>query len=244
MGTPDRSREGDLVFVGDVHLDREDASLPAFLRFLDALEPTTRRLVLVGDLFNLWLGQRSLEQPHQTAVVSKLAQLRERGVSVVYLEGNRDYRIAGGYRGSALDEVSDRGFVERVAGRRVFAIHGTVRYATTQAAIRALFRTTVASLVAHPAVLRLVVRSRLDPSSPLGDDTRAEYEVTLANLTATLAATGVPHATAEERRQLRMRSDGLMAVIETLALGHIEGRYDDIEEVLDVLMGFARALGP
>lgn len=120
----------------------------------------------------------------------------------------------------------------------------TVRYATTQAAIRALFRTTVASLVAHPAVLRLVVRSRLDPSSPLGDDTRAEYEVTLANLTATLAATGVPHATAEERRQLRMRSDGLMAVIETLALGHIEGRYDDIEEVLDVLMGFARALGP
>jgi TetR/AcrR family transcriptional regulator, fatty acid biosynthesis regulator len=118
----------------------------------------------------------------------------------------------------------------------------TVRRATTQAAIRALFRTTVASLVAHPAVLRLVVRSRLDPSSPLGDDTRAEYELTVANLSATLAATGVPHTTPEDRRRLRMRADALMAAVETLALGHIEGRYDDIEDVLDVLMGVARGL--
>lgn len=115
---------GDLVFVGDVHLDRGDPDLPAFLAFLEGLVPTTARLVLMGDLFNLWIGREELEQAHQRAVVDLLVSMRRRGIVVRYLEGNRDYRVGARHAGGALDDASDEGFEERHAGRRLYCAHG------------------------------------------------------------------------------------------------------------------------
>ncbi len=116
-----------LVFIGDVHLDRDDESLDDFLGFLDGLRRDCERLVLMGDLFNLWIGDRALEQPHQRAVCERLAGLRGAGVPVRYVEGNRDYRIASGYTGrpdSPLDDASLDGLSETWGGSKLFAIHG------------------------------------------------------------------------------------------------------------------------
>ena len=114
----------DLVYVGDVHLDGADAHLEAFLGFLDGLRGTTGRLVFLGDLFNLWIGRRELEQPHQRAVAQQLETLRRDGMVVRYVEGNRDYRIAPAYVGSALDDATLDGVSEEFGGRRLWAIHG------------------------------------------------------------------------------------------------------------------------
>lgn len=115
---------GDLVFVGDVHLDRGDPEIPEFVAFLEGLAATASRVVLAGDLFNLWIGRRELEQPHQRAVVATLADLRRRGLTVRYLEGNRDYRIGPAYTGLALDDATERGIVESQGPLRLFAVHG------------------------------------------------------------------------------------------------------------------------
>ncbi|ANM29086.1 hypothetical protein ABI59_04960 [Acidobacteria bacterium Mor1] len=114
----------DLVFIGDAHLDRDDPDLPDFLAMLEALKQTARRVVLIGDLFNLWIGRREMEQPHQTAVLKKLAELRAAGISVHYVEGNRDYRIAPAYIGESLDGAGDQGIHEEQGGLRLYAIHG------------------------------------------------------------------------------------------------------------------------
>jgi len=113
-----------LVFIGDVHLEALDESCRDFLAFLNRLGQTAQRIVLMGDLFNLWLGLRELEQPYQTAVVRKFAELRRSGVVVRYLEGNRDYHVGAAYAGDAFDDASDDGIVERFAGRKLFAVHG------------------------------------------------------------------------------------------------------------------------
>lgn len=123
MSRPAGARNN-LALVGDVHLDRDDPDLPAFLAFLDRLGETSGRIVFLGDLFNIWLGRRELEMPHQTAVIERLGELRDRGVVVRYVEGNRDYRIGNGYAGSALDDASDAGLVEQWGGRRLFVVHG------------------------------------------------------------------------------------------------------------------------
>jgi UDP-2,3-diacylglucosamine hydrolase len=115
---------GSVAFVGDVHLDRDDSDLAAFIDFLDRLGSSSGRIVFMGDLFNIWLGRRELELPHQAAVVERLKRLREHGVSVRYVEGNRDYRIDRCYRGEAVDEASYEGFAEERGGTRVFAAHG------------------------------------------------------------------------------------------------------------------------
>jgi len=115
---------GSLDFVGDVHLDEGDAAVAEFVSFLGELGRTSRRVVLLGDLFNLWIGLRRLERPHQTTVLVALADLRRQGVAVRYLEGNRDYRIHGSYAGTAIDDASDHEIVERFAGRTIWAAHG------------------------------------------------------------------------------------------------------------------------
>ncbi len=114
----------DLVFVGDAHIDRDDEHLDDFVTFLRRLAETTGRLVLIGDLFNLWIGRRELEQPHQQPVLEALEELRGRGVVVRYLEGNRDYRVGPAYSGTVLDDSGDEGIVERIGGHSVFAVHG------------------------------------------------------------------------------------------------------------------------
>lgn len=118
------TRGEDLVFVGDVHLDRDDAHLEAFLSFLDDLRPTVGRVVFMGDLFNVWIGRRELEQPHQRAVIERLESMRRDGIVIRYIEGNRDYRIEDAYVGRALDDSTAGGIEESIGGRRLYAIHG------------------------------------------------------------------------------------------------------------------------
>jgi UDP-2,3-diacylglucosamine hydrolase len=110
--------------VGDVHLDRDDPALHSFLGFLDDLGSRSRRIVFMGDLFNFWLGRRELEQPHQSAVLEKLRELRRAGVSIGYAEGNRDFRIGSEYGTDAVDEATDAGLREEQGGRHLYAIHG------------------------------------------------------------------------------------------------------------------------
>lgn len=115
---------GDLVFIGDVHLQEDAAQVDAFLAALDRLAATTARLVLMGDLFDLWIGRREMERPQQQRVVEFLARLRRRGMVVRYVEGNRDYGVAAAHSGGALDDASEHGLVERIGGHSLFAIHG------------------------------------------------------------------------------------------------------------------------
>ncbi len=114
----------DLVFVGDVHLDRNDPDLAAFLSYLRGLAPRAGRIVLMGDLFNLWIGADELEQDHHRAVVHCLTELRSQGTETHYIEGNRDYRIAQAHQGGAFDAVTDTGLQEDWGGRSLYAAHG------------------------------------------------------------------------------------------------------------------------
>jgi UDP-2,3-diacylglucosamine hydrolase len=157
---------GEIAFVGDVHLDADDPELDAFCRFLERLGQRVSRIVLLGDLFNLWIGDRRLEQPHQRAVVETLAGLRRRGRVVRYVEGNRDYRIGPAYAGLAFDDVATAGLVERQGAQTLFAIHGdlTNPHDRRYRAWRRISRTPAAWLVlaALPPRRRLRLAERLE----------------------------------------------------------------------------------
>jgi UDP-2,3-diacylglucosamine hydrolase len=114
----------DLVFIGDVHLDRDDPALAPFLALLLDLGREAGRIVLMGDLFNLWIGAPELEEAHHRAVVACLTTLRAAGTEVHYLEGNRDFRIAAGHERGAFDAVSDFGLWESWGSRTIWAAHG------------------------------------------------------------------------------------------------------------------------
>jgi UDP-2,3-diacylglucosamine hydrolase len=112
------------VFIGDVHLDRGDAALSEFQSYLRGLAGHAGRIVLMGDLFNLWIGSAELEQEHHRRVLEALVAARAEGTEVHYLEGNRDYRISRAHLGEVFDAVSDEGLREDWGGRPIWAAHG------------------------------------------------------------------------------------------------------------------------
>jgi UDP-2,3-diacylglucosamine hydrolase len=119
------SREHErIAYIGDVHLEPGDPDLAAFNRMLERLAAECTALVLMGDLFTLWIGQPGLQGPHHTAVLETLRAIRKRGVETHYIEGNRDFGIGGLFRGDAFDTSDEHGLGLRVAGRSLWAIHG------------------------------------------------------------------------------------------------------------------------
>ncbi len=113
----------DLVLVADVHLGRDDPDLEPFCAFLAARAEDTAVLVLLGDVFSLWLGREKFTEPHHHAVLAACRRLRAQGVRVVFIEGNREFATAR-WRGDAFDEVGEATAEAPWAGRRWYFAHG------------------------------------------------------------------------------------------------------------------------
>jgi UDP-2,3-diacylglucosamine pyrophosphatase LpxH len=82
--------------LADPHFERGDPALGTFKRWIDVfLAQDVPNLVLLGDLFHVWVGLPAVETDEQRAVLSTLGRAVAAGRQVVYLRGNRDYFIEG-----------------------------------------------------------------------------------------------------------------------------------------------------
>ncbi|MEV5826249.1 TetR/AcrR family transcriptional regulator [Spirillospora sp. NPDC052242] len=134
----------------------------------------------------------------------------------------------------ALGEEASRhvGPVIREARRRSSAApHSADR-------LRDAFRVPLEKMCGHPEFFRLNVRARFDRATPLGEAARRRAAVTRAQLVEDLVAAGLPSGTPEEALRLEMVADGVTALTEAMAIGHLEGRYPDLEQCVDVLVEF------
>ncbi len=104
---------------------------------------------------------------------------------------------------------------------------------------RETFRIPMLALAAHPRALRVVLASRHDPSSTIGRWSAEVWEQHRSDLIDDLRRSGFPTRTAAGRRRVGMIADGIMALTTELVLGHVDGRYPDLEEAIDVLVAFS-----
>lgn len=82
-----------------------------------------RHLILLGDLFHVWVGDRRYETPEIRAVVEALSSLKDKGIRLDYVEGNRDFFIGRGPYADLFEQVgSEVDFT--AAGKRYLAVHG------------------------------------------------------------------------------------------------------------------------
>ena len=89
--------------LADPHFERGDAALETFNRWIRGfLAQDVLSLVLLGDLFQVWVGLPAVETDEQRAVLSTLGQAVAAGRQVVYLRGNRDYFIEGPLSGAGV----------------------------------------------------------------------------------------------------------------------------------------------
>ena len=112
------------LFISDVHLGFRGCQAELLLDFLRSVK--TDRLVLVGDIVDLWSLRRSFYWPpaHQQ-VVREILAIARRGTEVIYVPGNHDE----GFRelcGGAFESIAvRREFVHETSrGKRYLVVHG------------------------------------------------------------------------------------------------------------------------
>ncbi len=80
-------------------------------------------MILLGDIFHVWVGFRGFETPEIGAVVPALERMREAGIRIDYVEGNRDFFLGEGPYRDVFDSVCLEISFE-ANGQRILAVHG------------------------------------------------------------------------------------------------------------------------
>ncbi len=112
-----------VALLADAHIGGPGGDAGPLVEQLEALPAHCERLVLLGDLFQVWVGARRYETEEIRRVMGALAGLARRGVRLDYIEGNRDFFLAGSpYAGVFTSIGGELAFA--VGERRYLAVHG------------------------------------------------------------------------------------------------------------------------
>jgi len=80
-------------FISDLHLSAKKPEITdRFLKFLreDAIKADA--LYILGDLFDVWMGDDQVD-PHTQTIIQGLYNLHEQGIPLYFMRGNRDFLI-------------------------------------------------------------------------------------------------------------------------------------------------------
>ena len=113
-----------VAVVADAHLGGPGGEAqPLVDQLLRLPGEGAQRLVLLGDLFQAWVGFHQYETPGIRQFLDAIATLRAGGLRVDYVEGNRDFFLAEGPYRDGFDSVgSECAFA--AGGVRYLAVHG------------------------------------------------------------------------------------------------------------------------
>ena len=117
------------LFVGDVHLrPGSPDTTRRFLAYLDAARPRLDRLVLLGDIFDYWIGPRHLEGDDYREAIAAFRRLAGTGLEVLFLHGNRDYFVEKSFERATGVRVAGAEVSFELGGRNVLCAHGDFIY--------------------------------------------------------------------------------------------------------------------
>ncbi len=112
------------LFIADLHLSTERPEIIAlFLRFLEQEASQTEALYILGDLFEVWLGDDAV-QPGLQVVLEGLKNLTENGVPVCVMVGNRDFLLGEAFEKMTGCTLLDDPSVIDLYGNPTLLMHG------------------------------------------------------------------------------------------------------------------------
>jgi UDP-2,3-diacylglucosamine hydrolase len=145
--------------TSDLHLDASRPHVTArFRRFLDAHAAGAARLLILGDLFEFWIGDDALDAPLATEVTSALRAVADAGTSVAFMAGNRDFLVSSRFAQATGATLLDDPVVVDLHGTPTLLMHGDT-LCTDDHAYQA-FRAQVRNPAVQAQFLALPVESR------------------------------------------------------------------------------------
>jgi UDP-2,3-diacylglucosamine hydrolase len=114
------------LFISDLHLDPEQPAIARqFLGLLAGDARSASALYILGDLFEVWLGDDDPD-PAAREIVAALRELTASGVPCRFMHGNRDFLVGDRFARDTGCELLADGTIVELFGERVLLMHGDV----------------------------------------------------------------------------------------------------------------------
>ncbi len=112
------------LFISDLHLDPGGPQIVGwYTQLLAGAAREAKALYILGDLFESWIGDDD-DAPLAAQVAQATRALRDAGVPVYFMHGNRDFLLGEDYAAHAgMTLLADPTVIE-LGGERVLLMHG------------------------------------------------------------------------------------------------------------------------
>lgn len=198
-GAVDDDRER-TILLSDLHVgpgsDLPLANLRAVLRRAVQGAPSRTRVLILGDLFDLYVSPVQLREPGWREVVEVLRDAVEHGVSCTVLHGNRDFLLGRAFAEASGARVVPGGLLFRVGGRAVLALHGDelclrdTGYQRAKRVLRSLPVRLLARVLPAPLALRLGGRVRVRSQEVVSSHDPVRTDLSASGIDRALADSG------------------------------------------------------
>ncbi|NVN98153.1 MAG: UDP-2,3-diacylglucosamine diphosphatase [Geobacteraceae bacterium] len=138
-------------FLADAHLrNPDDHNYLLMLSFLEGLPASVDMLVIVGDFFEFWIGDSAEAFPHYRPVLDAVERLTQKGVKLLFFEGNHDFHLGRYFKKTFNADVYPDKADITLDGKRLFICHGDIinRADYGYRALRLAFRNPFTRLLA------------------------------------------------------------------------------------------------
>ena len=113
-----------ILLISDLHLEEQRPDISrAFLRFLKTRAAQAEALYILGDFFEVWVGDDGMT-PFQHEIASALRTLSDGGTRLYLMHGNRDFMIGQAFCKEAGCTLLRDPHVATFGGERVLLMHG------------------------------------------------------------------------------------------------------------------------
>jgi len=112
------------MFISDLHLEPESLYIvDLFIDFLLSASAKSNNLFILGDFFEVWIGDDD-NSPFNQKVVSALQKATQQGLKIHIMHGNRDFLLGKRFfRETGCQRLPDE-YVINLAGRPTLLMHG------------------------------------------------------------------------------------------------------------------------
>ncbi len=114
----------DTLLISDIHLsvERPD-TVELFLRFIKDKAQRSQRLYILGDLFDVWLGDDD-QTPPIPEIQKGLSDVASKGCQLFFIRGNRDFLIGEGFSRETGCALLHDTAVINISGTSTLLMHG------------------------------------------------------------------------------------------------------------------------
>lgn len=114
----------DLLFISDLHISLEKTEITRrFIQFLQHRARQAKRLYILGDLFDTWIGDDDNTPPNKT-IKKALKALADSGTEIFLLQGNRDFLLGHRFCEETGVALLDEYAAIEISNHRVLLTHG------------------------------------------------------------------------------------------------------------------------